>query len=78
MVGGFGVNGIPTNLIEAVKEHGPNDLTVVSNNCGIDDWGLGKLIRTKQVKRMVSSYVGENKEFERQYLEGELEVELVP
>ena len=70
--------GIPQNLIQALREHGPDDLTVVSNNCGVDGWGLGILLNNKQIKRMVSSYVGENKEFERQYLNGELEVELVP
>ena len=64
--GGFGLCGIPENLIKAIAEHGPKDLTVVSNNCGIDDFGLGILLRNKQVKRMIASYVGENKEFERQ------------
>jgi 3-oxoacid CoA-transferase len=76
--GGFGLCGIPENLIKAIAEQGPKDLTIVSNNCGVDDFGLGVLLRNKQVKRMVASYVGENKEFERQYLSGELEVELVP
>lgn len=76
--GGFGLCGIPENLIDAIAQHGVKDLTVVSNNCGVDDFGLGKLLRNKQIKRMVASYVGENKEFERQYLNGELEVELVP
>lgn len=70
--------GIPENLIEALANQGTKDLTVVSNNCGVDDFGLGLLLRQKQIKRMISSYVGENKEFERQYLSGELEVELVP
>ena len=77
-VGGFGLCGIPENLINALVDQGTKDLTCVSNNAGVDDFGLGKLLRTRQVKRMVSSYVGENKEFERQYLTGELEVELVP
>ena len=78
LVGGFGLCGIPENLIEALKRKGSKDLTVVSNNCGVDNFGLGILLRNKQIKRMVSSYVGENKEFERQYLSGELEVELTP
>ena len=78
MLGGFGLSGTPINLIEAVKKNGPTDLTCVSNNCGVDDWGLGILLRNDQIKRMISSYVGENKEFERRYLSGELEVELVP
>jgi acyl CoA:acetate/3-ketoacid CoA transferase alpha subunit len=78
VTGGFGISGIPQNLLSAVTKHGPKNLTIVSNNCGIDGYGNGMLINNKQVKRMVSSYVGENKEFERQYLEGELEVELVP
>ncbi len=76
--GGFGLCGIPENLIQAIAQHGTKDLTVVSNNCGVDDFGLGILLRNKQIKRMIASYVGENKEFERQYLSGELEVELVP
>ena len=78
LVGGFGLCGIPENLIDALAKQGTKDLTVVSNNCGVDDFGLGLLLRQKQIKRMISSYVGENKEFERQYLSGELEVELVP
>ena len=78
MVGGFGLVGIPENLIKALLETGVKDLTVISNNCGVDDWGLGLLLQNKQVKKMISSYVGENKEFERQVLSGELEVELVP
>lgn len=77
-VGGFGLCGIPSNLINALNKHGTDDLTVVSNNCGVDDWGLGILLNNKQIRRMISSYVGENKEFERQYLTGELELELVP
>jgi 3-oxoacid CoA-transferase subunit A len=78
MVGGFGLVGIPENLILGLRETGVKDLTVISNNCGVDDWGLGLLLENRQIRRMVSSYVGENKEFERQYLSGELEVELVP
>jgi 3-oxoacid CoA-transferase subunit A len=77
-VGGFGLCGIPSVLIAALIATGVNDLEVVSNNCGVDDWGLGQLLATRQVRRMVSSYVGENKEFARQYLAGELEVELTP
>src|SRR5262250_3899496 len=78
VVGGFGLCGIPENLIAALVRRGVKDLTVVSNNCGVDDWGLGLLLRTRQIRKMVSSYVGENAEFERQFLSGELEVELVP
>lgn len=78
MVGGFGLVGIPENLIKALRDQGTKDLTVISNNCGVDDWGLGLLLQNKQIKKMVSSYVGENKEFERQVLNGELEVTLVP
>lgn len=78
MVGGFGLVGIPENLIIALRDKGAKDLTVISNNCGVDDWGLGLLLREKQIKKMISSYVGENKEFERQFLSGELEVDLVP
>lgn len=78
LVGGFGLCGIPENLIAALKKKGVKDLTCVSNNAGVDDFGLGQLLQTRQVKRMVSSYVGENKEFERQYFNGELEVELTP
>lgn len=78
MVGGFGLVGIPENLILALRDSGVKDLTVISNNCGVDDWGLGLLLREKQIKKMISSYVGENKEFERQFLSGELEVDLVP
>ncbi|MCU1535676.1 MAG: 3-oxoacid CoA-transferase, subunit [Humibacillus sp.] len=77
-VGGFGLCGIPSVLIAAIHEAGLRDLEAVSNNCGVDDWGLGILLRDKRIRRMVSSYVGENKEFERQYLSGELEVELTP
>lgn len=78
MVGGFGLCGIPENLIIALMEQGTKDLTVISNNCGVDDWGLGLLLKNKQIKKMVGSYVGENKEFERQVLSGEIEVELIP
>lgn len=77
-VGGFGLCGIPEALIEALKNTGVTGLTCISNNAGVDDFGLGKLLRTKQIKKMISSYVGENKEFERQYLNRELEVELTP
>jgi len=77
-VGGFGLCGIPSVLIRALLDAGTKDLEAVSNNCGVDDWGLGLLLRDKRIRRMVSSYVGENKEFERQYLHGELEVELTP
>ncbi|QSO53222.1 CoA transferase subunit A [Alicyclobacillus curvatus] len=78
LVGGFGLVGIPEKLIAALQAQGTKDLTCVSNNCGVDDWGLGLLLQTRQIKKMVSSYVGENKNFERQYLSGELEVELAP
>jgi 3-oxoacid CoA-transferase subunit A len=77
-VGGFGLCGIPSDLIRAVHALGVDDLKVVSNNCGVDDWGLGVLLHDRRISRMTSSYVGENKEFARQYLSGELEVELVP
>lgn len=77
-VGGFGLNGIPHNLIEALLQQGATDLVTVSNNCGVDGWGLGVLLDHKRIRRTTGSYVGENKEFERQYLSGELEVELVP
>lgn len=76
--GGFGLCGIPERLIDAIRDAGVKDLTIASNNAGIDGEGLGKLLRTRQVKKMISSYVGENKEFERQYLSGELEVEFCP
>ncbi len=78
IVGGFGLCGIPERAIEALREKGSRELIVVSNNCGVDDFGLGVLLANNQVAKMVSSYVGENKIFERQYLSGELEVELVP
>src|SRR5579863_7479576 len=77
-VGGFGLNGIPHHLIAALLERGATDLVTVSNNCGVDGWGLGVLLDHKRIRRTTGSYVGENKEFERQYLAGELEVELVP
>ena len=76
--GGFGLCGIPERLIDAIRDAGTKDLTIASNNAGIDGEGLGKLLRTRQVRKMISSYVGENKEFERQYLAGELEVEFCP
>jgi 3-oxoacid CoA-transferase/3-oxoacid CoA-transferase subunit A len=78
LVGGFGLCGIPEACIRALRELGTTNLSVVSNNCGVDDFGLGILLRNKQITKMVSSYVGENKEFERQYLSGELELELTP
>ena len=78
MAGGFGLCGIPENLILAVRDSGVGGLTVVSNNAGVDDFGLGLLLQTRQIRKMVSSYVGENKTFEAQYLSGELEVDLVP
>ncbi|ASS77231.1 succinyl-CoA--3-ketoacid-CoA transferase [Tumebacillus algifaecis] len=78
MAGGFGLCGIPENLILALRDKGVKDLTVISNNCGVDEWGLGLMLQNKQIKKMIASYVGENKEFERQFLSGELEVELVP
>ncbi|MCF4121081.1 CoA transferase subunit A [Antribacter sp. KLBMP9083] len=77
-VGGFGLCGIPSTLIAALLESGAQDLEIVSNNCGVDDWGLGILLRERRVRRVIASYVGENKEFARQYLAGELEVELTP
>lgn len=76
--GGFGLCGIPENLIEAIRDSGTKDITVASNNCGVDDFGLGILLRTKQIRKMISSYVGENAEFMRQYLSGELELEFNP
>src|SRR5262245_62831488 len=78
MMGGFGLCGIPENLIAALHARGTKNLTVVSNNAGVDDFGIGVLLRARQVRKMVSTYVGENKEFERQFLSGELDVELVP
>jgi 3-oxoacid CoA-transferase subunit A len=78
LAGGFGLCGIPENLIAAIEATGVKDLTVVSNNAGVDDFGLGRLLRTRQIRKMVSSYVGENATFERQFLDGDLEVEFVP
>ncbi|MFT3799430.1 CoA transferase subunit A [Microbacterium sp.] len=77
-VGGFGLSGNPIALIEALLAQGTRDLSIVSNNCGVDDWGLGVLLNAKRIRKMTSSYVGENKEFERQFLSGELELELTP
>jgi 3-oxoacid CoA-transferase subunit A len=78
MMGGFGLCGIPENLIAALHDRGTKGLTVISNNAGVDDFGIGVLLKTRQVRKMIATYVGENKEFERQFLTGELEVELVP
>jgi 3-oxoacid CoA-transferase subunit A len=78
MAGGFGLVGIPEKLIEGLLRKGVKNLTIISNNCGIDDYALGTLLRTRQIRKMVASYVGENKEFERQFLSGELELEFVP
>src|SRR3982750_1653694 len=78
LMGGFGLCGIPENLIAALRARGTKDLTVISNNAGIDDFGIGVLLRARQVRKMISTYVGENKEFERQFLSKELDVELVP
>lgn len=78
MLGGFGLNGIPENCIAALVKHNVRDLTCISNNAGVDDFGLGLLLQTKQIKKMISSYVGENALFEKQLLSGELEVDLVP
>ncbi len=77
-VGGFGLCGVPVDLIDALVENGATDLSVVSNNCGVDGWGLGRLLQQHRIARVTSSYVGENKEFARQFLAGELEVELIP
>jgi 3-oxoacid CoA-transferase subunit A len=78
MSGGFGLCGIPENLINALRDSGVKGLTVISNNAGVDELGLGQLLKTRQIRKMISSYVGENKEFERQYLAGELELEFNP
>lgn len=78
MVGGFGLVGIPEKLIEGLLRKGARNLTIISNNCGIDDYALGTLLTTRQIRKMVASYVGENREFERQFLAGELELEFVP
>lgn len=77
-VGGFGLSGNPIALIEALLQQGTSDLSIVSNNCGVDDWGLGVLLHARRIRKMTSSYVGENREFERQFLSGELELELTP
>jgi 3-oxoacid CoA-transferase subunit A len=77
-IGGFGLCGIPETLIEALRDTGATNLTIASNNAGVDRWGLGMLLETRQIRKMISSYVGENNEFERQYLSGELEVEFCP
>jgi 3-oxoacid CoA-transferase subunit A len=78
MMGGFGLAGIPENLVTALQRRGTKDLTIISNNAGTDDFGIGLLLRARQVRKMIATYVGENKEFERQFLQKELEVELVP
>jgi len=78
LVGGFGLVGIPEKLIEGLLCQGTKNLTIISNNCGIDDYALGTLLATRQIRKMIASYVGENREFERQFLDGELELELVP
>jgi 3-oxoacid CoA-transferase subunit A len=78
LMGGFGLCGIPENLIQALRARGTKDLTIISNNAGVDDFGIGILLRSRQVRKMISTYVGENKEFERQFLAGEIEVELIP
>jgi 3-oxoacid CoA-transferase subunit A len=78
MMGGFGLCGIPENLIRALHKRGTKGLTIISNNAGVDEFGVGMLLRSRQIRKMISTYVGENKEFERQYLKGEVEVELVP
>src|SRR5687767_10605197 len=78
LVGGFGLCGIPENCIVALRDSGVKNITCVSNNAGVDDWGLGLLLKTRQIKKMISSYVGENQTFEKQFLSGELEVELTP
>ena len=78
MMGGFGLSGIPENLVAALQRVGTKDLTIISNNAGVDDFGIGVLLKARQVRKMISTYVGENKEFERQYLQKEIDVELVP
>jgi 3-oxoacid CoA-transferase subunit A len=78
MMGGFGLSGIPENLVTALQRRGTKDLTIISNNAGTDDFGIGLLLKARQVRKMISTYVGENKEFERQFLQKEIEVELVP
>src|SRR3954465_4304349 len=78
LMGGFGLCGIPEHLIAALHRRGTKNLTVISNNAGVDDFGIGVLLKSRQIRKMIATYVGENKEFERQYLSGEVEVELVP
>src|SRR6476620_12730663 len=78
LMGGFGLCGIPENLIAALHAQGTRNLTVISNNAGVDDFGIGILLQSRQVRKMIATYVGENKEFERQFLQGVIEVELVP
>lgn len=78
MSGGFGLCGIPEHCIEAIRDSGVKGLTIISNNCGVDDFGLGQLLKDRQIKKMISSYVGENKTFEKQYLDGDLEIEFNP
>ncbi|XGW06250.1 hypothetical protein V3C99_016509 [Haemonchus contortus] len=78
LIGGFGLCGVPENLIAALRETGQKNLTCVSNNAGVDDWGLGVLLKARQIKKVIASYVGENEEFARQYLSGELELEFSP
>src|SRR4051812_43102980 len=78
LMGGFGLCGIPENLIRALHAQGTKNLTIISNNAGIDDFGIGVLLKSRQVRKMIATYVGENREFERQFLAGELDVELVP
>lgn len=78
MAGGFGLCGIPEHCIEAIRQSGVKGLTIISNNCGVDDFGLGVLLKDKQIRKMISSYVGENKTFEKQYLDGDLEIEFNP
>jgi 3-oxoacid CoA-transferase subunit A len=78
LMGGFGLSGIPENLVKALHARGTRNLTVISNNAGVDDFGIGLLLKARQVKKMIATYVGENREFERQFLAGELEVDLVP
>lgn len=78
MMGGFGLCGIPEHLIEALRVRGTKDLTIISNNAGVDDFGIGRLLRARQIRKMIASYVGENKEFERQVIAGEIEVDLIP
>ena len=78
MMGGFGLCGIPENLIKALHARGTKDLTIISNNAGVDDFGIGILLQARQVKKMIATYIGENREFERQYLDRDIDVELVP